>query len=144
MRVVSRGATSGPTSRVFAQHGINAFGGAQRFVRLELQDGRATRLDLHGNLVLQPFAIFAERLDDLRIAFDALQRVEVHGAVVHLGVDIDARDRDHRQSVIIEFGELLCNDLAERLAETSGAFGTATILRSRRSTLVARHDNYAK
>ena len=68
----------------------------------------------------------------------ALQRVEVHDRPVELVVDVDGRDRDERQALVVDAHELLGDDLAQRLVEAGGAGIAMTAGRSTRVDCVHR------
>ena len=116
------------TLGVAAQQLVDARGGTDGFVGGELQHGRAARLHLAGDLGLQTLAVLAEGFDDLGVALLAGHRIEVHDATVHFGVDVDGRDRHQRQTIVVDLGELVGDDLAVSFAQSRGAFAATTCI----------------
>ena len=78
------------------------------------------------------------------VALLALQRVVVHDRATHLGVDVDRRDGDEAEALVVEPRELVGDHLAERLAEPRGALDATTIVepRSPGPAPLRSHGNY--
>ena len=102
---------------VRSQDLVDAFGGADHVVGPEVEHRRLLRPDLPVDRRLHPSTVLLEHLDDRFVAGLARQRVEVDDGTVELVVDVDVRDRDELEPLVVDPHELVGEDLAQRLAE---------------------------
>ena len=80
----------------------------------------------------------AERLEDPLVAVVAGERVEEHDRPVELVVDVDRRDRDELEALVVDPHQLVGDDLAQRLVET-GAAGVLVRARARGTAAADSH-----
>src|SRR4051794_1270135 len=104
-------------ARVLTEDPVDPLRGPDDVVRPELEDRRLLRSDLSRDSVLQPDAVATEAVEDLGISGFSPQRIEEHDCVVHLRIDVDRRDRDELQRLVVDRHELLGDHLAKRLVE---------------------------
>ena len=100
---------------------VDALGGADHVIGPEVEHGRLLRPDLPVDRRLHPSAVLLEHLDDRVVTRLARQRVEEDDRPVQLVVDVDARDRDELEPLVVDPDQLVGEDLAQRLAEPGAA-----------------------
>ena len=113
--------------------------GPDHVVWAEDQHGRLLGADLVVDRRLDAAAVLLEHLEQRGVAVLALEVVEVDDRPVELVVDVDRRDRDERQPLVVDLDQLLGDHLAQRLAEPGTAWvpmstGAPTCTHGRQAT----------